>query len=108
MRRPDVVLGMTPKNARGPVIAHLAAVRFTGSALTGLQLYTVTLALFAESTAVLVIALAAAASLAVAAFAVLGAMARPIVPLTRRTRARRSGDPEAHGIDGAVRTVRKG
>ncbi|MFJ3820799.1 hypothetical protein [Streptomyces nodosus] len=69
-----------------PVITHLAAVWFIGSALTALQFYAVILAGFSGSTAALVITLAVMVPLAVYAFVCLGAAARSIVPLTRRAR----------------------
>ncbi|MYV45586.1 hypothetical protein [Streptomyces sp. SID2888] len=69
-----------------PVLTHLAAVWFIGSALTALQFYAVILAGFSGNTAALVITLAVMVPLAVYAFVCLGAAARSIVPLTRRAR----------------------
>ncbi|MER6997995.1 hypothetical protein [Streptomyces sp. NPDC000410] len=64
---------------------YLSAVWFVGSALTALQFQAVVLALFSGGTALAVV-LAVAVPLAVALFAGAGTVARPLVPLTRRTR----------------------
>ncbi|MFE9171455.1 hypothetical protein ACFYNZ_18355 [Streptomyces kebangsaanensis] len=98
---------MTPKNTAGPVVSHLAAAWFVGSFLTGIQFYAVLLALFTESAAVVALTLALVISLAAAVFAVLGATARPIVPLTRQKRGLRGWVSGVYGLGtaGALGTV---
>ncbi|WP_112467468.1 hypothetical protein [Streptomyces triticisoli] len=98
---------MTPKNEAGLVIAHLAAVWFIGSVLTGLQFYAVMIALFTDNTAIVAVVLALVISLAVAAFAGLGAMAHPIMPVTRQARGlwRWASGVYGLGTAGALGTI---